>query len=163
MTFTLAPNDSAPRADRNRLTAPDRSIEHIGPDECLELLAGQHTGRLAYTGVDGFPVILPVNYLLHAGAVVFRTDTGPKLTVARAGAPVAFEIDGLDMRTRVGWSVAVSGHAEQVTQESELEVLRGTSLAPWAPGPKIYFVRIAARSVTGRRIRRQGLPSNWWG
>ena len=41
-------------------------------------------------------VILPVNYALVAGSVVFRTAPGSKLDLASLSGPASFEIDGWD-------------------------------------------------------------------
>ena len=57
-------------------------------DECRKLLGERHLGRLALVDADGL-VILPVNYTLDEGSVVFRTDPGSKLDAAAAGATVA--------------------------------------------------------------------------
>jgi hypothetical protein len=43
---------------------------------------------------------------------VIRTDAGSKLAAALRGAPVAFEVDGVDETHQVGWSVVVRGRAE---------------------------------------------------
>jgi hypothetical protein len=42
-------------------------------DECRRLLGERHLGRLALVDADG-PVILPVNYALDQGSVVFRLE-----------------------------------------------------------------------------------------
>jgi nitroimidazol reductase NimA-like FMN-containing flavoprotein (pyridoxamine 5'-phosphate oxidase superfamily) len=130
--------------------------------ECHTLLRRGHLGRLAFVE-NGMPVILPVNYVVDGGSVVFRTDAGSKLDAAARGAPVAFEVDGIDETNRTGWSVLVRGRAEQVTGETELARLRQLPLVPWAPGARPYYVRISAHEVTGRRITVAHLPSNWWG
>lgn len=98
-----------------------------------------------------------MNYLFADGSVVFRTDPGSKFTAAILGAPVAFEIDGLDEHSRVGWSVVVRGHAQQVTDPAELARLHQTPLVSWAPGAKPHYVRVSANQVTGRRITRSNL------
>ncbi|MFL6046041.1 MAG: pyridoxamine 5'-phosphate oxidase family protein [Propionibacteriaceae bacterium] len=41
------------------------------------------------------------------------TDAGSKLAAALRGAPVAFEVDVVDQKRQVGWSVVVRGRAEE--------------------------------------------------
>ncbi len=52
-------------------------------------------GRVAIV-VDGEARVFPVNYVLHGGDIVFRTDEGTKLDAARKGAKVTFEVDDSD-------------------------------------------------------------------
>ena len=109
-----------------------------------------------YVGV--LPSIVPVNYLLDDDKVVIRTDAGSKLAAALRGAPVAFEVDGVDETHQAGWSVVVRGHAEEVTDAGKLAELRQTPLLAWHPGPKSHYVRINASQVIGRLIRIADLP-----
>jgi nitroimidazol reductase NimA-like FMN-containing flavoprotein (pyridoxamine 5'-phosphate oxidase superfamily) len=109
-------------------------------------------------------VVFPVNYAVHEGAVVFRTDRGSKLDATAGGAPVAFEVDAVDEGSRTGWSVIVRGQAAEVVESADLERLRALPLYPWVPGAKSRYVRIRPSSVTGRRIAMPAeLPFTWWG
>jgi len=141
---------------------PDEQWQELSPDECQALLGASHLGRIALVE-DARPLILPVNYVLDDKTVVFRTDQGTKLDAAARGAPVAFEVDGVNSERRTGWSVLVRGRAEHVTDRTERERLRRLPLVPLAPGAKPHYVRIKADEVTGRRISVANLPSNWWG
>lgn len=142
----------------------DSLLEDLAEDECLDLLNRHHFGRVAFLEqIDLPPVIMPLNYLMHADSVVVRTDPGSKLGGVLRDAPVSFEIDGIDQRHRTGWSVVVSGRAQQVVDPNELEELYQTPLLPWAPGDRSQYVRITPVLVTGRRISVADLPSNWWG
>ena len=142
----------------------NKRVEILTVAECRELLDGHHFGRFGFVDYVGvFPSIIPVNYLLDGDKIVIRTDAGSKLAAALRGAPVAFEVDGVDEAHQVGWSVVVRGHAEEVTDAGELAELRQTPLVPWHPGPKPHYVRINASQVIGRRIRIADLPPNWWG
>jgi uncharacterized protein len=141
----------------------DHRWQELTDEECRRLLGERHLGRLALVDADG-PVILPVNYTLDQGSVVFRTDPGSKLDAAAAGATVAFEVDAADERDRTGWSVVVRGRAGEVSDPADLERLRALPLYPWAPGAKAHYVRIRPASVTGRRIALPAdLPFTWWG
>jgi nitroimidazol reductase NimA-like FMN-containing flavoprotein (pyridoxamine 5'-phosphate oxidase superfamily) len=124
----------------------DSQMEDLAETECLELLKEHHFGRVAFVErAGGPPAIMPLNYLM-------LRDT-----------PVSFEIDGIDQRQRTGWSVVVSGRAQEVVDPSELEQLHQTALLPWAPGDRSQYIRITPELVTGRRISLADLPSNWWG
>lgn len=142
----------------------DSRMEDLAENECLELLSAHHFGRVAFVERTGAPpVIMPLNYLVHAETVVCRTDPQSKLGSALRDTPVSFEIDGIEQRQRTGWSVVVSGRAEEVVDASELEELHQTPLLPWAPGDRSQYIRIKPELVTGRRISLADLPSNWWG
>lgn len=128
-------------------------IEWIDHDECVELLAADEIGRLAYNAGHS-PTIVPVNYRMDGEAVVFRTDAGMKLDVGRR-APVAFEVDAFDRATRSGWSIVVTGWFEEVTEYDAATYDRVHELPvdPWAGGEKDHWVRIVPSRITGRRVR----------
>jgi nitroimidazol reductase NimA-like FMN-containing flavoprotein (pyridoxamine 5'-phosphate oxidase superfamily) len=134
----------------------DRVIEELSENECLELIAPGGIGRIAYVGRFG-PAVLPVNYELRDGAIVFRTaEHGPldedlRTGIAGADYHVAFEIDEIDRGAQGGWSVLVQGPAHHVTGAEQDEVRRA-GVEPWAPGDRELFVRIVPSRVTGRRV-----------
>ena len=134
----------------------DRVIEELGEDECLKLISPGGIGRIAYVGRYG-PAVLPVNYKVLDGAIVFRTaENGPldedlRTGIADADYKVAFEIDDIDMARRRGWSVLVQGPAHHVTGVEE-DAVRRAGVESWAPGDRELFVRIAPSRLTGRRI-----------
>lgn len=126
--------------------------------ECFGLLAREQLGRVTFVDDLG-PMVLPVNFVLDRQMVVFRTDNGAKLDVARSGGRVAFEIDGIDAAAHTGWSVVVRGEAAEVTDPAELGRLRRLPLDPWPPGTKSRYVRILPAILTGRRISLPSAPS----
>jgi nitroimidazol reductase NimA-like FMN-containing flavoprotein (pyridoxamine 5'-phosphate oxidase superfamily) len=136
----------------------DRTIEKLDEAECLRLIAPGGIGRIAYQGRFG-PAVLPVNYKLHEGAVMFRTalhsplDEDLQTGIANAEYLVAFEIDELDMPGRQGWSVLIQGPAHRVESEAERASAMQAGIENWAPGDRELFVRIVPSRVTGRRIR----------
>jgi uncharacterized protein len=125
----------------------------LSREECLRLLAENSFGRLAVTMKDQ-PVIRPVNYLFYepSQSVVFRTAQGSKFHALLRAARAAFEIDGIDERSRTGWSVIIHGVTEEITTPSDVRRLDGLGLETWAPGPKPHWVCIRAWTVSGRRI-----------
>jgi uncharacterized protein len=127
-----------------------RRLEVIEVDECLDLLARRFLGRLAYVE-DGTPRIIPLNYHLHEGSIHFRMDYGSVLDTIN-GQPVAFEVDAVDAEYHTGWSVVVTGRAEEIWEPQELERARDLPLRPWAPGDRAHYVRIQSTAISGRRI-----------
>lgn len=143
------------------MTAGDR-LEEIDVETCLELLSRHHLGRVAITDDDG-PTVLPVNYTVDRGSVVFRTARGAKLDAAVHAQPVAFEVDAIDEATRSGWSVVIRGRLEEVTDPDELERLRAQPLDPFAGGERERFVRVWSATITGRRIAvADTIPPGWF-
>ena len=132
--------------------------ERLDEAECLRLISPGGIGRLAYSGRFGL-VVLPVNYKLHEGSIVFRTaqdsptDTDLRTGIAGAEYRVAFEVDDIDPGTREGWSVLVQGSAHHVDSEIERASMLTAGVEPWAGGVRDLFVRIILTRVTGRRIR----------
>ncbi len=123
-------------------------------EECLRLLAATHLGRLAVTGPNEAPVIRPINYVFddRSQSIAFRTGPGSNFHMLTHAAAAAFEIDGIDVTTHSGWSVIISGVAEEVTTAGERDRLETLGLRTWAPGAKPYWMRLRARTVSGRRI-----------
>ena len=127
------------------------ALEILGIDDCRDLLRGATIGRLALSS-GALPVVFPVNYVMTDEAILIRTDEGTKLTGARQGAVVAFEIDDYDTTTRTGWSVLVQGMLRELCGPAELAEARRLDLAPWAPMETGAFVSISCDVISGRRI-----------
>ena len=98
--------------------------------------------------------ILPVNYVLWNGKILFRTAPGTKLTAALMGAVVGFEVDDMSDDHSGGWSVLVVGHAIEIRDLEELQRVRDLPLETWAPGQRDRFVNIATENVSGRAFCR---------
>ena len=126
-------------------------LERLSRDECLDLLRRQQVGRLAVVA-KARPLIFPVNYAMDGEAVVFRTAAGTKFDAAVREMAVAFEVDEFDVEHRRGWSVVVSGRAEEVVGDAHRARLKNLPLRPWAAGPKDNWLVITATSITGRRV-----------
>jgi nitroimidazol reductase NimA-like FMN-containing flavoprotein (pyridoxamine 5'-phosphate oxidase superfamily) len=114
-------------------------------------LASQSLGRIALR-IGESPAILPVNYAVLEGDVVFRTDPGSKLSAALMGVQVAFEIDGGHAPGGSPWSVLVVGYAEEVRDQTTLARVDELELEPWVAGHRDNVVRIATHRITGRRV-----------
>jgi uncharacterized protein len=126
-------------------------LEELSRAECLRLLATATIGRLSYTR-RALPAVEPVNFALHEGAIVIRTEAGGKLAAATRRAVVAFQADDLDLGLRSGWSVTVVGRCDEVTDTADLSGLDKLGLESWAPGTRNHFIRIEPGIVTGRRL-----------
>jgi nitroimidazol reductase NimA-like FMN-containing flavoprotein (pyridoxamine 5'-phosphate oxidase superfamily) len=135
----------------------DRMITALDEAECLRLITPGGIGRIAYQSRFG-PAVLPVNYKLHEGAVVFRTaqhsalDEDLQTGIANAEYLVAFEIDDIDIPGRQGWSVLIQGSAHHVT-EAERASAERSGVQAWPTGERELFVRIVPSRITGRRIQ----------
>jgi uncharacterized protein len=130
---------------------PLSPVSTLDAHECLNLLRSADVGRIAFVS-DGRPDVLPVNFIVDHGNVIFRTGEGSKLAAATAGEPVAFEADGYDPDAGVAWSVVIKGHAEEVRRMYEVFDAAMLSLFPWHADPKNHFVRIAPQEMSGRKF-----------
>jgi hypothetical protein len=143
---------------------PEPVIEVLDETECLPLIAGGGVGRIGYTSRFG-PTVLPVNYDLYEGTIVFRTGLHSSMVedlrtgIADAEYNVAFEIDQMQPVTQEGWSVLVQGAAHFVDSQDELGPIAQLGVQAWAGGAKEQFIRIMPRHIAGRRIRRAPEPA----
>jgi transcriptional regulator with XRE-family HTH domain len=141
-------------APPGRHPGPVGQLERLSLAECCRLLAPGGIGRLAFTTSSGL-MVLPVNYVLVAGAIVLRTGTG-SLIAAHGGDTVSFEADHIDEALLSGWSVLVRGQAHRVLQPGEFRHLReACDLRPWPAGEHDLYIRILPTRITGRRVRTQ--------
>ncbi|HKY78342.1 MAG TPA: pyridoxamine 5'-phosphate oxidase family protein [Acidimicrobiia bacterium] len=131
--------------DRDGLEVLDRA-------ECLRLLEGGAVGRVAGTS-GALPVVLPVGYVLDGDFVVVDTGRGTTLDFATSGSVVAFEVDNLHERGHSGWTVMVTGVAEEIVDEDEVRRLRSL-VAGDQDFAQQRFVRISSEIVSGRRTHR---------
>ena len=131
-------------------------LEHLSRGECMRLVGSVPLGRIVYTR-QALPAVELVNFALHDGDIVIRTDSGGKLAAATRGAVVAFEADSMDLAAHAGWSVTVVGYSRAVTDSEEILRLVQTGLQPWAPGERDHFIRISPEIVNGRRLAARRL------
>ena len=140
--------------------APDGPVlDRLDEAECLRLISPGGIGRIVYMGRYGLTV-LPVNYKLHQGSILFRTGqdspTGEDLQtgIAHAEYQVAFEIDDINPAAHEGWSVLIHGPAHQMTTDAERALVEESGVEPWGPGPKELAIRITPDRIAGRRLRQ---------
>jgi hypothetical protein len=126
-------------------------LVELDPGECRELLSSHGVGRVAVCTPREL-VVVPVNYTVVDGAVVFRTAPG-SVPAQAAGREVAFEVDHIDDALSQGWSVLATGPARQVTDPEQVRRLEEQAYStPWAGGDRPMWVRIEPTRLTGRRI-----------
>lgn len=126
------------------------SLEELDEKECLRLISPGGIGRIAFSGSHG-PTILPVNYQVHDGAIIFRTRYGGAMDQdLRTGLEgveikIGFQVDEIDEAKHQGWSVLIQGPAHHMT-DSDIDV------HSWAGGERDLYLKIVPSQVTGRRI-----------
>ncbi|GAA1544100.1 hypothetical protein GCM10009730_61540 [Streptomyces albidochromogenes] len=133
------------------------ALLELDHEECWALLGTHGVGRVGVTSGEG-PAILPVNYLVREGEVVFRTshDALPAQAVEHE---VPFEVDRIDDAFSRGWSVLVVGTAHAVTDPGTVRALAEHAYSlPWAGGARDLWVSVTADRITGRRIFVRDAP-----
>ncbi|MFD8620114.1 helix-turn-helix domain-containing protein [Streptomyces sp. NPDC059513] len=126
---------------------------------CWRRLGDHGVGRVALTLEDG-PVVLPVNYEVLDGEVMFRTGDDSPLAAA-ADTEIAFEADHFDDAFSRGWSVLIVGTVRLIADEDASQQLRETAYStPWAGEERKHVMLLGARRVTGRRILVPDAPGD---
>jgi hypothetical protein len=126
-------------------------VVELSLDECWDLLEGEEFGRLAYRLVDEVHIV-PINYIVDARSLLFRTSSGNKLLAAALHSDVALEVDWHDDLT--AWSVVARGHLRQLEEDEEHRV-DGLPRHPWVPTLTYDVIELAPEVVTGRYFRLQ--------
>jgi nitroimidazol reductase NimA-like FMN-containing flavoprotein (pyridoxamine 5'-phosphate oxidase superfamily) len=122
-------------------------------EECLALLASVPLGRVVFT-LNALPAIRPVNHLMDDENIIIRSHVGSGITSAatpRGEVVVAYEADQLDVDSRTGWSVVVTGLAQLVADPAEIARYE-LALHPWVNQPMNTVIRIRPELVTGFQL-----------
>ncbi|MFD3789307.1 helix-turn-helix domain-containing protein [Streptomyces cyaneofuscatus] len=126
---------------------------------CWTLLGDHGVGRVALALEDG-PVVLPVNYQVLDGEVMFSTGSASPLAAA-ADTEIAFEADHIDDAFSKGWSVLIVGTVRSVADEEAAQRLREMAYStPWAGEEREHVMLLGARRVTGRKILVPDAPGD---
>ncbi len=149
-----------PTSDLAPAAVPHRSaqLEELSQEECLLRLKATGVGRVAGV-LDSRPYVCPVNYVIHEGAVIFRTRSGSHLHKATLDSYAAFEIDSADFMYHEGWSVLVQGRSSHVVDPAEVITLAEVCAVPWVEDARDSFVRIRLDQVRGERISHRPLDA----
>ena len=127
-------------------------LEALSREECRQLLAPGGVGRFVFLDARG-PVALPVNFRMFGDDVVFRTAAKSSVRSATHGGRVGFEVDHIDDAMREGWSVLVTGYAQELHDVEQRRQLEQLGIEPWAGNERPFYVRIEPVEASGRRIR----------
>ena len=111
--------------------------------ECRSLLASEEIGRVAWVADDGV-MILPVNYGMVDGHVVFHTAAGSPLAQIAEGIDVAFQVDEIDPESAIGWSVLLRGRTSPAPESAPQR--------SWMNDERPLGIMIVETSLTGRAI-----------
>ena len=129
----------------------DSFLEELGEKDCVRLLRSAAVGRIGVV-VDGFPVVVPVNYRViedeHGLGLVVRTRQG---SVIDRACNVGFELDGIDALHRQGWSVVVRGLLAHIDDGDLDELADAVDPRPWITERESWLV-IRPVAITGRRL-----------
>jgi nitroimidazol reductase NimA-like FMN-containing flavoprotein (pyridoxamine 5'-phosphate oxidase superfamily) len=129
----------------------------LSRDRCLQRLAEHHFGRVVVTGsgADRRPVVRPVNYAYepNSHSIAFRCAEGSKFYELARNREACFEIDEADEDHQTGWSVIIYGMTEVVGAPAEIRRLDALGLDSWAATQSYRWIRIRARTVTGRELQ----------
>src|SRR5258708_5495248 len=135
-------------------------LQNLDEAECRRLIGRGGIGRLVFAGSYDLTV-LPVNYKMHGGAILFRTaqdsatEEDLRTGISHAEFRVAFEVDEFDVQAREGWSVLVQGPAHHLDSAEERDEALTAGVEPWPGGEREHFIRITPVRITGRRIRHE--------
>lgn len=155
-----APGNPARPGPGHESASQKPALETLDEAECLRLISPGGVGRLAYSGRFGLTV-MPVNYRLHEGSILFRTahdsptDEDLRTGIVGAEYQVAFEVDDVDADAREGWSVLVQGSAHHVDSADEYASVLAAGVESWAAGNREHFLRIIPTRLTGRRVSQR--------
>ena len=126
-------------------------LEVLNREECRQLLSTRSLGRIGVT-VNALPVVLPVNYQLVNGELIIQTERVSRLAAATHETVVAFEVDDIDDDGAVGWSVAITGIANEVTNQDVIAQLRLLPFTRWVRSENDRYVAISLDLMAGRRL-----------
>jgi nitroimidazol reductase NimA-like FMN-containing flavoprotein (pyridoxamine 5'-phosphate oxidase superfamily) len=126
-------------------------LEVLEATECRRLLISTSFGRLGYSAADEQRIV-PMNYVIAEEHLVFRTSSENEVARFAPDRQVAFEVDKIDEFLQSGWSVLVSGTAEELPRASLRAMDVGETPEPWAAGVRSLYLRIPLARITGRRV-----------
>jgi uncharacterized protein len=130
-------------------SVPRARVEELAEAECLQLLGTKQVGRVAYSDPDG-PVVMPVNYVLQDGMVLFRVAPYSRLADRLRDGAASFQVDQVDEEARTGWSVLVRGHAARANSWELPDA--DSRPTPWAAGGRNLHVRLSPHHISGVRL-----------
>ncbi len=140
-----------------RMVREPHDMELLTHSECFALLATVPVGRVVYSE-RAMPIIVPVNFSLVGSDVIVRTGRRSRLAMHAPGNVVAFEIDDIDMASRSGWSVVLTGVIRLVRDPDELAHLDELRLPAWGATDFDSYLSLRPDVVAGHRIAGVSRP-----
>jgi nitroimidazol reductase NimA-like FMN-containing flavoprotein (pyridoxamine 5'-phosphate oxidase superfamily) len=132
--------------------------EPLTHSECFALLATVPVGRVVYSE-RAMPIVVPVNFSVVGSDVIVRTGRRSRLAMHAPGNVVAFEVDDIDMASRSGWSVVLTGLIRLVRDPGELAQLHALRLPAWGATEFDRYLALRPDVVSGRRIAGFSRPT----
>lgn len=137
-------------------------ITRMSEEEARSLLGAGSLARLGCVA-DGYPYVVPINYVFDGKSVISHSLPGRKIDAMRASPRVCLQVD--EVRDQTRWkSVLVFGTFEELTNASARERAMGLLLSLFpqltpveslitkdanAPAPIVYRIRV--ERLTGIR------------
>jgi uncharacterized protein len=128
----------------------DHGLIELDRETSLRLLGGLDVGRVAWTDGDRV-MVFPLNFALDGEDILVRTPSAAILAAATASPALTFQGDDLEPGVRTGWTVLVSGPAEEITDPAQVQRARGL-VTPWRDDGPFRVLRIRVERVAGRRL-----------
>lgn len=130
------------------------SFEHLGTQECLELLRGRDFGRVCFA-VDDVAQVLLTGYVVGEEAVYFRASAFGPVARQVESRPVTLQVDDMGAHAQAGWSVTFTGSAHRELDPATLASL-WTPVRPvaWDDGVETQWIALVPESVRGQRAPR---------
>lgn len=151
------------KLQKRSMSISPRKLGPLPRGEALTLLASVPLGRIVFT-VNAMPAVRPASHLVTGGVVIARSHDGSRSVPFGAARPgeggretvVAYQADDIDLGTRLGWSVVITGPATQVEDPAEIEEYEAV-LPPWteagdAGGERGQIICIQPGIVNGYRL-----------
>ncbi|HJE51462.1 MAG TPA: pyridoxamine 5'-phosphate oxidase family protein [Tessaracoccus flavescens] len=122
---------------------PVTYFSRLEPEECWALLSEAQVGRIAWHDGAGISVV-PVNFRVYDGTVVFHTSATSTLARLVDGHDVSFQVEDIDHETAVGWSVLIRGRSA-AADESIPSV-------SWLAGDRPVGIAVESTRIDGRVV-----------
>jgi hypothetical protein len=112
------------------------------------LLARSRIGRIAYVSA-GTARIAPVNIMVCDGELVFQVGTGGLLGAIVEAQLLSLEVGEVDGEECSGWSVVVTGHAQEMPRRPDR---LPPSPCSWLRSDAARLIRLTPLEISGRRL-----------
>lgn len=128
------------------------ALMEMTTEVCERLIRKGVVGRVALCAADG-PHIVPLNYAILDGFVVFRTSPYSVLGTFGRNSLLAFEVDHIDPDKKYSWSIVVRGRCQWVDDSETIASIEASGSAPWASGSRHLYLRLPMTDITGRQLK----------